>query len=497
MARIVRIVPQSGRARSPSGHRRRWRSRRRGVSEVVATILLLALTVTLFSAIFAFVTSFPPPPAQNSNEFQAHLVMGVGASGSYVSGVSITHLAGPVVPTNAQIYLKSANSPNVCPYGVAIPVSQPVGQGGINGSYWTLGETWQLNFTSYCAPFVADHANDSITVYIVSQANLIFSVILPGQQIPTPPVITAAWVNPSPLSTKQPFWLNASILGVNSTTPVYANLAAIPGLPTSPQLMTPVAPSGSGIWSYPSPTGANKTGNYVAFVSVAGADGSVVTAPVTVSVTTTVGGISVNVSAVPRTSGPPPINVSFAVTESGGVGPNFTWAWSFGDGSHSSLQSPSHIYSTAGTFLASVTVTDSRGNVGSGAVQINVNLGSLVSVTDSINRLSFSHSSCSKTSNNNPCPTLYVNVTNLWSSAVNVSGVQWTNDTTASYSNSFTVSGLPTGVTSINPLGPGTPTRWMPDSAGTYTLTVVLTVTFGGRYVETLVAHFQGLVTVS
>jgi len=39
------------------------------VSDVVATILLLALTVTLFASIFAFVTSFPSPPAQNSNQF--------------------------------------------------------------------------------------------------------------------------------------------------------------------------------------------------------------------------------------------------------------------------------------------------------------------------------------------------------------------------------------------------------------------------------------------
>ena len=478
----------------------RWRKRRRGVSEVVATILLLALTVTLFSAIFAFVTSFPAPPAQNSNQFQARLVMAVNATGSYyVAGVNITHLAGPVVPANAQIYLKSANSPDVCPYGEAISVSQ----GGIGGSVWTLGQTWHIVFSSLCPTlnqtFVPDLANDSITIYIVSQANLIFSVILPGQQVASPPVITSAWVNPSPLSTKQPFWLNASILGVSSTAPVYANLAAIPGLPTTPQPMTPVAPTGSGIWTYHSATGANKTGNYVVFVSVAGVAGSVVTAPVTVSITTTTGGISVSVSAVPRSAGPPPINVSFAVTESGGIGPNFTWAWSFGDGSHSSLQNPSHIYTAAGTFLASVTVTDSRGNVGSASIQLTINLGSLVSATDLVNRLTTSTTCSPKTSSSNPCPTITVNVTNGWSSAVNVTGVQWMNDTTTgtSYFSSFLQYPVPKngGMVSIDPFGTGNP--WIPSAIGTYTLTVVLTVTFSGRYVETLVVHCPNSVSVT
>ena len=104
------------------GKRSRWRQgvssraggirrRRRGVSDVIATILLLALTVTLFGAIFAFVTSFPSPPAQSNNQFQASLFYPSNGSASWIAGVRIVHLAGPATPGSALIYLHSANQP--------------------------------------------------------------------------------------------------------------------------------------------------------------------------------------------------------------------------------------------------------------------------------------------------------------------------------------------------------------------------------------------------
>jgi PKD repeat protein len=39
-----------------------------------------------------------------------------------------------------------------------------------------------------------------------------------------------------------------------------------------------------------------------------------------------------------------------------------SWAWSFGDGSTSTMQNPTHIYSTAGTYTVTLTVTNSYGN---------------------------------------------------------------------------------------------------------------------------------------
>ena len=57
-------------------------------------------------------------------------------------------------------------------------------------------------------------------------------------------------------------------------------------------------------------------------------------------------------------SGIAPLNVTFTDTSTGLVD---TWSWSFGDGSVSALQSPSHGYTTPGVYTVSLTVTGPSG----------------------------------------------------------------------------------------------------------------------------------------
>ncbi|NOT25266.1 MAG: PKD domain-containing protein [Acidobacteria bacterium] len=78
------------------------------------------------------------------------------------------------------------------------------------------------------------------------------------------------------------------------------------------------------------------------------------------------------VSATP-TSGFGPLLVNF--TGSGSYDPDgsiVSYAWTFGDGSSSSVQNPSRTYSTPGTYTATLTVTDNRGGTGNASVQIVV-----------------------------------------------------------------------------------------------------------------------------
>jgi len=66
------------------------------------------------------------------------------------------------------------------------------------------------------------------------------------------------------------------------------------------------------------------------------------------------------------------ISVAFTSTQSGGV-PTISYAWLFGDGSGSTLANPSHTYTTAGTYTATVWANDSFGESGHGTVTVTVN----------------------------------------------------------------------------------------------------------------------------
>jgi PKD repeat protein len=75
------------------------------------------------------------------------------------------------------------------------------------------------------------------------------------------------------------------------------------------------------------------------------------------------------------TSGNAPLATNFTGSATGGTAP-YTYSWNFGDGSAtSSAQNPSHTYSSAGTYTATLTVTDSASpaNTATSSVQIVVN----------------------------------------------------------------------------------------------------------------------------
>jgi PKD repeat protein len=75
------------------------------------------------------------------------------------------------------------------------------------------------------------------------------------------------------------------------------------------------------------------------------------------------------ISASP-TSGAPPLAVSFSADAMGDF-PPFRYRWHFGDGQSSSSQNCSHTYTQVGTYVSTLTVTDSRGNKESQSINIH------------------------------------------------------------------------------------------------------------------------------
>ena len=114
----------------------------------------------------------------------------------------------------------------------------------------------------------------------------------------------------------------------------------------------------------------NTSGTYTATITIT--DKNLVTAA------WTSGPITVNpLPSVTGTASPTTIDatqsVSFTCTPRNGTSP-FTYLWNFGDGTPgSTAQNPSHTYSTAGLYAASVTVTDTFGKTGLWIVVITVN----------------------------------------------------------------------------------------------------------------------------
>ena len=98
---------------------------------------------------------------------------------------------------------------------------------------------------------------------------------------------------------------------------------------------------------------------YTATITVTdsnGGHGSATSASISV---TSAPALSASITVRPA-SGTAPLLVNFTGAAQGGS-PAYTWAWSFGDQTTSTLQDPSHTYTTPGTFTVTLTVTDSTG----------------------------------------------------------------------------------------------------------------------------------------
>ena len=273
-------------------------ARRRGVSDVVATILLLALTVTLFASIFAFVGAFPQPTPQAQNEFQATLI--ASANGSYITGLTITHLAGPVLPPSDHILLSTSRVQSAWQFnigGQGIPVSW--GLGNTSGG-WSLGQVWTTTFTKLVK------VPDNITVYVVSPTQLLYSATLPALVQNIPPAIQTVGTTPASPTVGQAFQIWATLAGNITGVTVTVNLGGIPGL-SGTKTMTNV----SYVWEYNNTAATSTAGTYYAFVTVSSPSGQTVSQSVPVVIASSGGGSSASLSVTAGVS-PQPFSVPSA-----------------------------------------------------------------------------------------------------------------------------------------------------------------------------------------
>jgi type 1 glutamine amidotransferase len=77
-------------------------------------------------------------------------------------------------------------------------------------------------------------------------------------------------------------------------------------------------------------------------------------------------------AATPTAGYGAPLSVTFSAVATDADGDALTYSWSFGDGSTSSAQNPTHSYEELGYFDATLTVTDSKGATATRTIQVNV-----------------------------------------------------------------------------------------------------------------------------
>ncbi|MFQ5552112.1 MAG: FG-GAP-like repeat-containing protein [Thermoplasmata archaeon] len=188
----------------------------RGVSEVIGTILILLITVVIFSTIVLWVFTLPAPRAAGNAGIDG------GLEGRYVAGswagayVNLTHLGGDdLLDPNTRVYLtidgtthtlKTQGSHfdgvSVKPYGVDGP-----------DVHWNIGETW--TYENETIPITAEVG---VLVADVVRGTVVWDQILLGEGGEHLPVFLEKWFD------SEPSTLSRDPVAVDDTFAIYARV---------------------------------------------------------------------------------------------------------------------------------------------------------------------------------------------------------------------------------------------------------------------------------
>ncbi len=167
-----------------------------GVSEVVGTILILAITVVLFSTIILWVGSIPVPVAQTRVDLRPTMVPIYDGTGAEI-GVNITLLHQGVealrpVPTVVYVQSQRGTNPPQTVTVILYKFNPVLGIGLLDGSdsVWDIGERWAYrNFLL--------RSSDQITITIVDvlKNSVVWTGRITAPVGTRPPVFTAKWAD--------------------------------------------------------------------------------------------------------------------------------------------------------------------------------------------------------------------------------------------------------------------------------------------------------------
>jgi len=168
-----------------------------GISEVIGTILILAMTVVLFSTIIIWVSSIPTPVAQTRLDVQSQMVPIYNLGVESGVNITMTHQGGEAlqpIPTILYVTSQRASNPPKTDIVRLHVYNKLLGSpnGLVDGkdSVWNVGERWAYKNTSL-------RSTDVVTITIVDTVK---SVILWSSQVSAPvgtrpPVFVDKWAD--------------------------------------------------------------------------------------------------------------------------------------------------------------------------------------------------------------------------------------------------------------------------------------------------------------
>jgi flagellin-like protein len=244
----------------------RFRSSKSGVSEIIASLLLIAITVILFSSVLYFVTNMPSPQEQTVSDFKAQ----TGISGSYFF-INITHEGGQTLTNDSTgIYLFI----NDVRTNLFIASSKPS-----IGLEWGIGSVW-----SYVAQYAPNMAI-SIMITNTQTNNIVWQSNLASSTAQTPPIIENRGLNPSPVydGSNVVFYVTINDpTGMGDVASVYVTAFNLTGVGDNPILLTD--PDGDGTYTSGTYTASIQWNDQTVVFTAMNRGGMTATAPATLSV---------------------------------------------------------------------------------------------------------------------------------------------------------------------------------------------------------------------
>ncbi len=222
------------------------REEKSGVAEVVGTILILAMTVVLFSVVILWVSSVPTPVAQTRVDLLSQMTPMYDSRGIEIGvNLTLTHEGGePLQPVSTIVYVTSVrgtNPPNTVKLTLHLYNGRLANPNGLldgRESIWSIGERWVYQSLGL-------RSTDAITVTIVDTTRnaVVWSGLMNPKPGTRPPIFSNIWTDgiwateaPDPVQTGLGFTLAAAVtdrdndLNPNS---VYATITAWYGSGTS------------------------------------------------------------------------------------------------------------------------------------------------------------------------------------------------------------------------------------------------------------------------